>query len=239
MLLFRIKTIITHPLYNRRLFLKIIANFFILFSLGLLIRIYSRPVFYELRYFLSTQVKTQNSFEEKSLKSITLKEGLSDTGRLQETIEQQKISVLKPKDKEFSIIIPKIQANAKVIPKVNAADEKEYRAKLRQGVAHALGTSFPGQGGNIFLFAHSTDTIWNVGTYNAVFYLIYKLEQGDKIYLVYKNRLFEYKVVDKKIVEADDIRYLIEETPTERLVLQACWPPGTTWKRILVFAEPV
>ena len=186
------------------------------------------------------KIQKKDIVEEKALEQISIRKlkGL-ESGRLESALEQQRIALLKPEDKDFSIIIPKIQANAKVIPRVNPADEREYRKKLKEGVAHALGTYFPGQGGNIFLFAHSTDTIWNVGTYNAVFYLIYKLEKGDKIYIVYKNRLFEYKVVGKKIVEADDIRYLIEETPEERLVLQACWPPGTTWKRILIFAEPV
>jgi hypothetical protein len=39
------------------------------------------------------------------------------------------------------------------------------------GVAHAKGTVFPHKG-NIYLFAHSTDNWWNVGRYNAVFYLL-------------------------------------------------------------------
>jgi len=24
----------------------------------------------------------------------------------------------------------------------------------------------------------------------------------------------------------------------ERVILQTCWPPGTAWKRLLVFATP-
>ena len=64
-------------------------------------------------------------------------------------------------------------------------NENIYLDALNQGVAHTLGTAFPGEGGHIFLFAHSTDYFWRVGTYNAVFYLLSKLESNDEINLFY------------------------------------------------------
>jgi hypothetical protein len=53
-------------------------------------------------------------------------------------------------DPYFSIFIPKIDAKAKVIANVNAASPKDYLAALQEGVAHAAGTNFPGQGKTVY-----------------------------------------------------------------------------------------
>lgn len=142
-------------------------------------------------------------------------------------------------DPNFSLIIPKIHAKSRVIPNVDPADESEYYAALQSGVAHARGTYFPGGEGNIYLFAHSTDSPLNILRYNAVFYLLREVEVGDEAQVYFGGVKHRYTVTDKKIVEPTDISYL---TPTnsegrERLILQTCWPPGTTLKRLLVFAE--
>ncbi len=89
-----------------------------------------------------------------------------------------------PVDTDFGIIIPNI----------DPYDEKKFLPVLKMGVAHAKGTAFPGQGKNIYLFAHSTDAFYNVGYYNAVFYLIRKLIPGDEINIFYHNKLFIYTV---------------------------------------------
>src|SRR3990167_2471630 len=70
--------------------------------------------------------------------------------------------ILIPPDPNFSIIVEKIGASASVVANVNAADKAVYDQALKRGVAHALGTAFPGQPGVSYLFAHSTDTILNV-----------------------------------------------------------------------------
>ena len=55
-----------------------------------------------------------------------------------------------PQDTDFSIVIPKIGANSNIISNVNSANEAEYLSALTKGVAHTLGTTFPGEGGHIF-----------------------------------------------------------------------------------------
>lgn len=144
----------------------------------------------------------------------------------------------KPKDTNFGIVIPKIEANAKVILNVNPGIEREYLAALQKGVAHAKGTDFPGGSDNIYLFAHSTGDVFNLQFFNAVFYLLHRLENGDEISVYYLGRRYNYYVYDKKVVEADDVDYLVKKTGTPTLTLQTCWPPGTTLKRLLVFARP-
>lgn len=145
---------------------------------------------------------------------------------------------IKPKDTNFGIVIPKIEANAKVFSNTNAADEKEYQKVLSQGVAHTLGTDFPGGTDNIYLFAHSTGDVFNLRFFNAVFYLLHRLEVGDEIIVYYGGRRFNYYVYDKKIVEPTDVSYLTKKYGYSVLTLQTCWPPGTTLQRLLVFARP-
>ena len=111
-------------------------------------------------------------------------------------------------------------------------------AARREGVAHALGTYFPGQGGNIYLFSHSTDNFWNVGRYNAIFYLLKELEKGDEVDLFLNGKRHIYRVTNKLVVDPTEIEYLTRQTNYEQLTLQTCWPPGTTFKRLIVLAVP-
>lgn len=151
-----------------------------------------------------------------------------------------KTQILTPQDTRFSVIIPKIGASAKIYPNVNPSNDKEFLPILRKGVAHASGTVFPGMKGNIYLFAHSTDNFWNVGRYNAIFYLLKDLKPGDEIAIFFENKRYNYVVKSSKITSPSDTEYITnaQKTGKEVLILQTCWPPGTTWQRLLVFAEP-
>ncbi|KKS97677.1 MAG: sortase family protein, sortase A [Candidatus Gottesmanbacteria bacterium GW2011_GWA2_43_14] len=149
-----------------------------------------------------------------------------------------KIEFLEPVSSRFGIIIPKIGANAPIAPNVDAGNPEAYLEALKTGVAHAAGTVFPGVPGNIFLFAHSTDDFWNVGRYNAIFYLLKELERGDEVDVFLNGKRHIYRVTDKIIVNPDEVEYLTRQTNFEQLTLQTCWPPGTTFKRLLVLAVP-
>ena len=91
-----------------------------------------------------------------------------------------------PVDPEFSLIIPKINANTKVIKNVDPFDSTIYQSALTKGVAHAKNTATPDQIGNTFIFAHSAGNWYQANQFNAVFYLLNKLENGDSFFLVYK-----------------------------------------------------
>lgn len=145
---------------------------------------------------------------------------------------------LEPPNTDFSIVIPKIEAAAPIIANINPFDSSKYLPALQKGVAHAAGTSFPGQGGNVYLFAHSTDAFYNVGRYNAVFYLIGKLEKGDEVDVYYKGDNYAYEVTEKKVVDAKAIKYIGDFGGKDILTLQTCYPPGTTLKRLVVIAVP-
>lgn len=148
-----------------------------------------------------------------------------------------------PINKDFGILIDKIDVNAPVVADVNSADYNDYINALKKGAAHAKGTAYPGQGvdgnNNVFIFAHSTLNLWDVPRYNAIFILLNKLEPGDRITTFYKGLRYDYIVDSKKIVEADDVKYLTEPSSEHILTLQTCDPPGTNLRRLIVTAKLV
>ncbi len=221
--------------YYKVLVLRTVGNFLILSSLFIIGKTFYQPAREELHYLLDRYLDkkyvvagTETPQDQQQVKQ----------GGLASLLNLQKIEILTPQDPEYSIVIPKIGANSRIIPNVNAADEPGYLAALKKGVAQTLGTANPGENGHIFLFAHSADNIFDIGTYNAVFYLLYKLEKDDEVNVFYKDKRYVYRVIDKKIVEPSQVEYLTRKTDSEFLTMQTCYPPGTTLKRLLVFAVP-
>ena len=147
-------------------------------------------------------------------------------------------TLLIPKSSDFALVIPKIGVNEIVFPNVDSGDPAEYLPVLKKGVAHAKNSSFPGLPGPTFIFAHSTDSFWNISSYNAAFFLLRKLQTSDDIYIIYKGKQYRYRVAEKRIIDPQSIPTAVSSAGTV-LILQTCYPPGTTLKRLLLFATPV
>lgn len=146
-------------------------------------------------------------------------------------------NIITPVSTDFGIVIEKINANALVIPDVNPGSERDYSRALTEGVAHAAGTKYPGEKGNIYLFSHSTDAPWNIVRFNAIFYLLRELDKGDRVIVFYKNRRYDYIVYDKTIADPSDVSFLTNTYDDSVLTLQTCDPPGTLFKRLIVRAK--
>jgi LPXTG-site transpeptidase (sortase) family protein len=227
--------------------LRSIGNFLLLFAIFGVFATFGPVLYYEAQYQVMQYrgIKyTVIAGEKESGFGKIVKSGIFDkrsSESFASVLTGPKEQILIPKDTEFDILIPKIGANAKVFPNVDSSDQNNFLPILMQGVAHSRGTVFPGMNGNIYLFAHSTDNFWDVGRYNAIFYLLKNLERGDDVIIFFQGVRHNYKVTDKKTVEASDVSYIVngQNQPTETLILQTCWPPGTTWERLLVFAKPV
>ncbi len=144
-----------------------------------------------------------------------------------------------PKSTKFGVVVEKIGANAMILPNVDPSNRVAYEKALKQGIAHAKGSVYPGQKGVSFLFSHSTQNIWDVPRYNAIFYLLRELEVGDRIITYFNDVRYDYVVDDKVVVDADDTSYYNLDTQEPLLIMQTCDPPGTTWKRLLVVAKLV
>jgi len=221
----------------RFLILKAIGNFLVLFALYGVSATFGPAIYYEIQYQV-IQAKGIRYTVEAGIPLASSQTTDPSLPNLFFTDTTNQIMI--PKDTNFSILIPKLGANAKIFPNIDPANEDQYRAVLKEGVAHAAGSVFPGIPGTIYLFAHSTDNFWDVGRYNAIFYLLKDLDKGDSITLFYNNKRYDYQVSDKKIVDANDVSYLVNSQKSEtQLILQTCWPPGTTWKRLMVFARPI
>lgn len=233
----------------RFLILRTVGNFLVLFAILGVLATFGPAIYYEI-YFKTMQIRGVNyrvydpnpQINESPLGTILSKQKNSVTvtgGGFADILAGPKEQMLIPIDTSFDILIPKIGANAKVFPNVDASDSNQFLPILKQGVAHAKGSVFPGMNGNIYLFAHSTDNFWDVGRYNAIFYLLKDLKPGDEIVVFFENKRFNYVVSDAKTVDPSDVSYITDaqNQNSETLILQTCWPPGTTWKRWLVFAK--
>ena len=222
----------------RKLVVKTLANFLILYAIYMIGWIFFEPALAEINYQLDRvtgKTYVVSNPEESSFSPSTTPD---QKGKLAKVLGTQTVKNLVPVDPEFSILIPKLGANVRIIKNVNSAYSLDYMSALKSGVAHAAGTAFPGQDRHIYLFAHSTNTFANVSRYNAIFYLLYKLEAGDEVDLFYNGARYTYTVTGKTIVGPKDVHYLTRSTDSELLTMQTCWPPGTTAQRMLIFAEP-
>ncbi len=232
----------------RFLILRSIGNFLVIFAIFGVLATFGPTLYLEVsfriiqargvRYIVAqTQTPFGKILEKERNQKLISTQGL-DSG-FANILAGPKEQILIPKDTNFDILIPKLGINSKVFPNIDPSNPNEFLPILQKGVAHAKGTVFPGMSGNIYLFAHSTDNFWNVGRYNAVFYLLKDLSVGDDIVVFFEGKRHNYVVTDSKIVDSSDVSYITKSnTGKEQLILQTCWPPGTTWKRLLIFAKP-
>lgn len=139
----------------------------------------------------------------------------------------------------YGIVIPKLYIQEQVVANVDPTDRAVYLPALKQGIAHAAGSAYPGDEGLGYYFAHSSGLDAPIHGGRAVFYLLGKLEMGDEVRLYRDSKRYTYRVVDSRVVEATEVGFLSAEYERETIVLQTCWPVGTSSKRLLVTAERV
>ena len=141
----------------------------------------------------------------------------------------------------FEVIIPKIAARSEVVRNISPYNPDVYMPILDENkIVHSKISDLPGQGNNnmTYLFAHSTQQNLNAVRNNSIFYLLNELDFNDPIYVSFDGNFYKYRVYLKNVVSAKDTQYLEFRDPNkEMLILQTCWPLGTNWKRLLVFAE--
>lgn len=148
------------------------------------------------------------------------------------------IRPINPINKEFSLVIPKLNVNVAVFPEIDPNNPSQVLPILKKGIAHVKGTDYPDEEGNVYLVAHSADTFYNVARYNAVFFLVDKLEKGDEIDLFYRSKRYKYAVIDKVILKSTETeQYLQAITGEKTLTLQIGYPPGTIFRRLIVVAQ--
>ena len=127
-----------------------------------------------------------------------------------------------------------------ITPNVESAEEKVYDKYLKNGVAHFKGTPLPGDGGNSFIYGHSSVESFFSRHQNlpeTIFTRLESVEVGDDVYITRDSEEFHYIVRKKKIVKATDFSILNTQGDKETITLMTCWPLGIGTKRLIVVAE--
>ena len=103
--------------------------------------------------------------------------------------------------------------------------------QLKKGVAQRIGSSGPGELGNLALAGHND-------IYGEVFRYLDQLTPGDEIVVSTQRRNYIYVVRDMKVVDPTDV-WVLEPTEFASTTLVSCYPYQVNTKRIAVFADLV
>lgn len=142
-------------------------------------------------------------------------------------------------DGTTKIVIPKINVEIPVDYNVPSMKEEDIQKGLESGVVHYPSTVRPGEQGNVAIFGHSSNNIFNPGQFKFAFVLLNKLENGDMFYLTYNKQVYAYKVYQQRIVSPEEVSILNNVEGKSTAALITCDPPGTTLNRLVVWGEQV
>jgi len=110
-------------------------------------------------------------------------------------------------------------------------------APLQNGVGHLF--SFPGGGGKVMIYGHSSGYPWDRSQFTKIFRKINELDPGDRVYVTYDGKMYVYEVTYEESVAASDTSRLTDDGRGEELILYTCWPPDSISQRYYVHAVPV
>lgn len=127
----------------------------------------------------------------------------------------------------YTISIPKLKVKEAVVS-IGSMDLEKSLIQYPQ-------TALPGQLGNAVVFGHSVlPQFFNPKSYLTIFSTLYKLEEGDKIYVKYGSIEYNYVVSKMFEVKPTDLSVLDQRFDQRSLTLITCSPPGTYLRRLVV-----
>ncbi|MGG7619548.1 class D sortase [Bacillus coreaensis] len=107
------------------------------------------------------------------------------------------------------LLLPKIESELAIV-------EGTDPDVLAKGVGHYKGSFYPEQGGQIVLSGHRDTVFKRVG----------ELELGDELVMKMPYGDTSYKIVNTRIVDADDTSIITLQDQEEQLILTTCYPFG-------------
>ncbi len=137
------------------------------------------------------------------------------------------------------IIIPKLNLEAPLAFGAASAEEESIQAELEKGVVLYPNTGLPGEQSNPIFFGHSSNNLFNKGSYKFVFVRLSQLEVGDTYAINYRGTQYVYKIFDRQIVRPDQVEILTEKPKPAMSTLITCDPPGTSNYRLIVRGEQI
>jgi sortase A len=130
----------------------------------------------------------------------------------------------------YYISIPKL--------KIDQAEVIFGSTDLKKSLIQYPKTALPGQFGSPVIFGHSVlPQFFNPKSYITIFSTLYKLKQGDEIYVDYDHIHYKYIVEEMYEVQPTDLSVLEQRFDGRYLTLVTCSPPGTYLRRLIIKAR--
>lgn len=142
-----------------------------------------------------------------------------------------------PTSNEYTVTVPKLNIINVNVNQADPTNAQNALNVLQDGLGHYL--SMPGEEKKVVLFGHSSGYDWDSSAYKTILRQIDKLDNGDKIYLNYKERGYVYEIFKSDIIpQAEDYK-IVENQMSNELALYTCWPPDRIDYRYVVYGKPV
>ncbi|MBU1117913.1 sortase [Patescibacteria group bacterium] len=139
-------------------------------------------------------------------------------------------SLISPSSSNYYISIPKLKVDQALVI-VGSSDLKKSLIQYPQ-------TALPGQFGSPVIFGHSVlPQFFNPKSYHTIFSTLYKLKQGDAIYVDFDHIRYKYLVEEMYEVQPTDLSVLEQRFDGRYLTLVTCSPPGTYLRRLIIKAQ--
>lgn len=204
-----------------------------------------------------TSDNISNLMHDKSELQTFLQDGNDsiDTLKKEHTMfvaSKQKIEAqLQNKDYDFSyslvppgnrIFIPSIWVDAPIVDINSVSEDRlkhgQFDAELFSGVVKYPSTPEPWHKGNTLIFGHTSYYRWKKNPYGEVFAKIYDLKKWDAIKVARKWQLYEYEIVESKVVKPTEVdATYMQFTNWEYITLMGCYPIWTDSRRWLIIAK--
>lgn len=140
--------------------------------------------------------------------------------------------------KPFAITIPDLKVeDIAVVHPPDTSTQDALLLPLSGGLGHLF--SYPGEGGKILIYGHSSNWPWVRSEYAKLFRELDSLKKRDRLYVTYGGTMYTYEVVYGRSVSPEDRTAFDPDESGEELILYTCWPPDTTQERFLVHARLV
>jgi LPXTG-site transpeptidase (sortase) family protein len=141
----------------------------------------------------------------------------------------------------MQISIASIEINSvRLLPNIESQNANVYNQALKGGVAHFKGTPLPGDGGNSFIYGHSSvSSFFNINRNNPeiIFSKLENAEVGQAVIIHRDGIDLRYTIRSKKIVGPSDLSILQPTSDKETVTLMTCWPLGIGTQRLILIAE--
>ncbi len=106
---------------------------------------------------------------------------------------------------------------------------------LSSNLVNFPGTAIPPNRGTSVIFGHSTlPQLFDPKNYKTIFANIHSVKPGDDIQVSSDGKIYNYKIFDISVTDAEDTSYLTQQYDGSYLTIVTCTPPGTTWKRLII-----